>query len=63
MTIKEQAEEMAIFFHNEYETLAGFYNYDTREDTKEFDKNSPNGKLMIAVCESWIIYKLNEVKY
>lgn len=44
-------KELAILFHNTYERLAPNYGYETREETKRFDENSPNGKLMIAVCE------------
>ena len=44
------AESLARLFHETYERLAPQYGYETREDTKEFDAESPNGKLMIAVC-------------
>jgi len=43
-------EELARKFHETYERLAPEYGYETRKDTKEFDAESPNGKLMIAVC-------------
>ena len=42
--------ELAKAFHDTYEKLAPQYGYETRDDTKEFDANSPNGQLMIAVC-------------
>ena len=45
------AKQLAIFFHNTYEKLAPSFGYETREDTKAFDPESKNGKLMIAVCE------------
>jgi hypothetical protein len=35
--------------HDIYERLAPKFGYKTRGDTKEFDPDSPNGKLMIAV--------------
>lgn len=38
---------LARFFHNTYERLAPS---EIRKDTKEFDPESPNGKLMISVC-------------
>lgn len=41
---------MAKRFHDIYEELAPEYGYATREDTKEFDPESPNGKLMTRVC-------------
>lgn len=44
-------EELARRFHETYERLAPEYGYETREDTKAFDPESPNGKLMIAVCK------------
>jgi hypothetical protein len=45
-----QAEQMARRFHETYERLAPQFGYTTRTDTREFDPESPNGKLMIAVC-------------
>lgn len=42
--------ELAKLFHDTYERLAPEYGYKTREDTKEFDPFSPNGRLMIEVC-------------
>lgn len=42
-------EDMARKFHDAYEMLAPLFGYETREDTKVFDPDSPNGKLMIAV--------------
>jgi hypothetical protein len=44
-------KEMAILFHDTYEQLAPQFGYETREDTREFDEHSPNGQLMISVCE------------
>ena len=44
-------EELAKLFHDTYERLAPEFGYATREDTKVFDQNSANGKLMVAVCE------------
>ncbi len=42
--------QLAVLFHETYERLAPSFGYETREDTKEFDKDSKNGKLMVAVC-------------
>jgi len=42
--------QLAKFFHKTYEDLATGFFYKTREDTKEFNPNSANGKLMIATC-------------
>lgn len=46
--IKE--EKWAKLFHNTYEQLAPSFGYETRTDTKVFDPESKNGKLMIEVC-------------
>ena len=42
--------DLAREFHDAYERLAPAYGYTTRQDTREFDPDSPNGKLMTAVC-------------
>ncbi|MCK4820433.1 Lar family restriction alleviation protein [bacterium] len=44
-------KKLAALFHNTYEELAPSFGYETRADTKELDFDSPNGKLMLAVCE------------
>lgn len=44
------AKAIAKRFHEAYERLAPEYGYETRHDTREFDPESPNGKLMTAVC-------------
>ena len=44
------AVAMAEQFHEAYERLAPEYGYVTREETKIFNPDSPNGQLMIAVC-------------
>jgi len=41
---------LAILFHDTYERLAPSFGYDTRKETRTFDPDSANGKLMIAVC-------------
>lgn len=41
---------LARFFHDTYEMLAPVFGYETRPDTKKFDPESKNGKLMIAVA-------------
>lgn len=46
-----KAKDIAKMFHDIYERLAPQFGYETREDTKEFDPESANGKLMIAVVE------------
>lgn len=44
--------KLAKLFHQVYEDLAPSFGYETRTNTKEFDKNSKNGKLMIATCKA-----------
>ncbi len=51
------ALDLALLFHDTYERLAPSFGYETREETREFDSGSKNGKLMIAVCTE-IIKKL-----
>ena len=48
--------KLAEVFHEAYERLAPQFGYETRPETKQFDQNSPNGKLMIAVCEEVLDY-------
>lgn len=43
-------EDIARLFHDTYERLAPSFGYETRDDTKQFDPESPNGRLMVAVC-------------
>ena len=45
------AVKLARLFHDTYERLAPEFGYETREETRAFDEATPNGKLMIAVCE------------
>lgn len=47
----EEAEKLAIWFHALYEKFAPNFGYETNLETRVFDKSSPNGKLMIAVCK------------
>jgi len=55
------ALQLAIEFHHIYERLAPTKDYQTREETRIFDPESNNGKLMIAVCQEILdIYKIEE---
>jgi hypothetical protein len=45
-------EVLAVLFHDTYEKLAPAFGYETRFETKHFDSKSPNGQLMIAVCQN-----------
>jgi len=53
-----EPSKWAKLFHDTYETLAPNFGYITREDTREFDPHSPNGRLMIAVIEELGIAQL-----
>jgi hypothetical protein len=44
------AEKLARQFHETYEKLAPQFGYETREETRDFDATTPNGRLMVAVC-------------
>jgi hypothetical protein len=44
------ALSLALKFHEIYERLAPSFGYETRQDTRAFDPESKNGKLMVAVC-------------
>ena len=38
-------------FHDTYEALAPNFGHETRKETREFSPDTPNGQLMIAVCD------------
>lgn len=42
--------DLAKLFHETYERLAPDFGYTTRPETREFRPDTPNGRLMIAVC-------------
>lgn len=48
------ALELAMRFHEAYERLAPRFGYETRAETREFDPQTPNGRLMLAVCREII---------
>lgn len=48
-------EGMARAMHEAYERLAPTFGYETRPDTRSFDPDSANGRLMIAVCREVFI--------
>lgn len=45
-----ESEKLARFFHDTYETLAPSFGYETRKDTRDFNPESQNGRLMVTVC-------------
>lgn len=56
MTPEQKAAEytplqLAVLFHDTYESLAPSFGYETRAETRTFDATTPNGRLMVAVCE------------
>jgi hypothetical protein len=53
-TSQDRARAEAERFHEAYERLAPSFGYATREDTRAFDPESANGKLMIAVCSEML---------
>ncbi len=58
----EEAAKLALLFHNNYEKLAPSFGYETRQDTKEFDFKSNNGRLMVAVCSEVIKWQQEQDK-
>lgn len=44
------AEKLARLFHETYERLAPDFGHEKRQETREFDPESANGRLMLAVC-------------
>ena len=52
--------EITKEFHDTYEKLASEYTYETRKDTKVFDINSSNGKLMYATVNEIVSPILKE---
>ena len=42
--------ELATAFHQAYERMAPDFGYETRKETRQFAPESPNGRLMTAVC-------------
>ena len=48
------AIKLAKLFHDNYERLAPNFGYETRKETKHFDTESANGRLMIATCQAII---------
>ncbi len=44
----------AELLHEQYEELAPDFNYETREDTRQFDPESKNGRLMIATMNIFL---------
>ena len=45
-----EAYRLARRFHEFYEQSAPFFGYKTNKETKEFDPESANGRLMAWVC-------------
>lgn len=63
--MNEEIKEYTLKFHNTYERLAPNYGYETRKDTKEFNFNSNNGKLMYATVSeiiSPLLQKLEQLE-
>lgn len=45
-----EAYRLARRFHEFYEQSASAFGYETKKETKEFNPESPNGRLMAWVC-------------
>ena len=55
-------EKLARKFHETYERLAPSFGYETREDTKKFNPESKNGKLMVAVADEMLTHLFGRYK-
>lgn len=55
-----EAYRLARRFHELYEENAPKFGYVTRDDTKEFDPKSPNGRTMAYVCKTIIDEEVEE---
>ena len=60
--IQDTLKELPRKFHEAYERLAPTFGYETREDTKEFDADSSNGKLMGAVVNEVMTKALEDTR-
>ena len=60
--MSEEILEITKKFHDTYEKLASEYAYETRKDTRVFDINSNNGKLMYATVNEIVSPILKENK-
>ena len=58
--MNEEILEITKKFHDTYEKLSKEYNYETRKETRVFDINSSNGKLMYATVNEIISPVLEE---
>lgn len=43
-------ERLARLFHETYERKAPLFGWETHKESRVFDPDSPNGRLMIEVC-------------
>lgn len=60
--IMNEIENITILFHDTYEEVSKKYGYKTREDTKIFDIESPNGKTMYETVEKVVSPYLKEIE-
>ena len=54
IVMNEEIAEITKKFHDTYEKLSKDYDYETRKETRVFDINSSNGKLMYATVNEVI---------
>ena len=62
VVMNEEILEITKKFHDTYEKLSKDYDYETRKETRVFDINSSNGKLMYATVNEVIKPILEENK-
>ncbi len=57
-----EISQLTCLFHDTYEDFAKEYGYETRNDTKVFDMESPNGKTMYKTVEKIMTPYLDEIE-
>lgn len=60
--MRADKNKLAARFHEAYERLAPQFGYETRPETRAFDPTTPNGRLMLAVCDELSAYVPDEAE-
>lgn len=60
--MSDMSRLLAEKFHDAYERLAPSFGYETRIETRKFDPESPNGRLMIAVVSEVAADRIEELE-
>ena len=60
--MNKELKELTLKFHYTYERKAEEFNYETRNDTKVFNFESANGKLMYATVKEVMLPYLKQLE-